>query len=211
MASSERKMPRNYRGKQFIKEFEEVDGAADAFRRLAKVDSEPEKDDETIIDIKVQNPLRKIIHILEEIKKHQSTTFSFRFTIPLIALPIFLLIAFQLGRAQTACSQSFTSKIGLIRNVTVDAPKDQPNWWSQLFSFLPGVPPFEKPSDLMPAKRSILVSRDGDVITILPASGISLLSYQNQAVILTGNYSACTHVVTLDSPQNITSFTATGE
>src|SRR5258708_4459280 len=86
--------------KDQVKETVSVSGALPAISAdLSKVPSE----NDDLVDVKVHNPLHRITKLLQDIKSHQSTTVSMRFTIPLIALPIVLLVAFQLGRAQTNC------------------------------------------------------------------------------------------------------------
>src|SRR5258706_9616372 len=82
-----------------------------------------------LVSIKVRNPLHKIVQILQEIKSHQATNFNLHFSIPLIALPVFIIAflgVFQLGRAQVTCFPTFTSKIGTLKTITVMSPKDQP-------------------------------------------------------------------------------------
>lgn len=95
-----------------------------------------------LLDIQVHNPLHKIIKILEDIKNHQSTTFSLHLTIPLIALPIFIAVlfgVFQMGKIQATCFPAFSSRIGIIRTVSVAVPKNNPGFFAQFVPFLPGI------------------------------------------------------------------------
>lgn len=54
--------------------------------------------DEPLVAFKVNNPFRKLLLWIKEIKKKQTTTFDFQIKVPLIALPVFLVV---LGSAFT--------------------------------------------------------------------------------------------------------------
>lgn len=183
---------------KFIKVDKKSGGAGDLISKLIKTGES--KDDEALIDIKVTNPLHKIAQILQDIKNHQSTTVSLRFTIPLIALPIIILLAFQIGRSQTICSQGFQSKTGTIKNMYVQAPKED-----GLFHFVPFNPirRVYNQKDFIPAKRTVLISNNEETITVLANPNFDLAIFDNQRVVVTGNYSSCSQTITLDSAQNI--------
>lgn len=160
--------------------------------------------DDDLVDVQIHNPFHKILKILNDIKMHQSTTFAFRFTIPLIALPIFLLAAFQLGRAQTSCATQISSKIGTIEQVTAQIPKDSPGIWATIWSFLPSIPSLTPQKELIGETRTLLVDARGETLTIVHPTNIHFEDYRKTRVILTGKLSVCTSTLTVDSPQNIT-------
>ena len=163
-------------------------------------------DDTTLIDVKVTNPLRRIVEAIGDLKKHQSTTFSLRFTIPLIALPVFLLVAFQLGRVQTACNQAITSKVGTIKNVTVQIPKENTTWFSWIWTFFPTLPKLGTTEQLITEERTVLINPQNETLTILHHATLNLKPYENQQVLITGKFSACSSVITLESKENIFPF-----
>lgn len=166
------------------------------------VQTEKGTDDETLVDIKITNPLHRITQILQEIKDHQATTFSFRFTIPIIALPIFLLVAFQLGRSETRCSESFTTKAGTVKIVEVMIPQRR-SWFEDLLSSVPFI---QTPTDtLMKVRRYLLLTPDNQTFTIEQKAGVMVAPFENQQVFLTGAYNPCSQVISLDSQQNISS------
>lgn len=182
------------------KKSHKITGAGDLISKFIK--TEKGKDEETLVDLKITNPLHRITQILQDIKNHQSTTFSFKFTIPLIALPVFLLIAFQLGRSQTACSEVFSSKIGTIKNIQVLAPKEKNDTLANFFSFVPFVS--RKTSNATLEERALLINSQNELFTILRTKPIDLTVFENQNVIISGTISNCAHTISLDSPQNIT-------
>jgi hypothetical protein len=184
---------------------EKTDGAWKELSQFISVEREKSKDktSDTIVDVKVHNPFVRIMKMLKDIKQHQATTVSMRFTIPLLALPIVLLAAFQLGKAQTVCASRFTSQIGTFRILSVMAPVESNDSLSILFSFFPDIPKLQKQSELSSIMRTILITPQGSILTVLHNNKTNLLGFNNQQVIVTGQYSPCTGIITLDSPQNI--------
>src|SRR3990167_5325928 len=51
-----------------------------------------------VLEVTVSNPLKKILYWLDQIRKRQTTTFAVKLSIPLIALPVIIFAAFQLGK-----------------------------------------------------------------------------------------------------------------
>ena len=163
-------------------------------------------DDETMLDVKVSNPLHRITQLLQDIKNKQSTTVSMKFTIPLIALPIVLFLVFQLGRAQTACSPIFTTKTGTLKILTVQIPTKKTGIIASLFSLFPRLPQLTQPpqpSELSQTTQTILLTDTSDTIAILHSPIPELNNFQNQQVLISGTYAACSGTITLDSKENI--------
>ena len=151
----------------------------------------------TLIDIKITNPLKKIYELINEIKKKQSTTLSLKLTIPLVALPIFLFVAFQLGKDQALCEQYFTSRIGTIKTLDVQEAVETGGLLSKL--------KIKSPTTVYEHKqRTILIDSVGSIITILNQKQVDISKYENTKVVITGTYSSCTDVITLVSKDNIT-------
>lgn len=159
-----------------------------------------------LLDIQVHNPLHKIIKILEDIKNHQSTTFSLHLTIPLIALPIFIAVlfgVFQMGKIQATCLPSFTSRIGVIKTIGVEVPKSNTGFFAQFLPFLPGVSAASAKS-YTKATRFLLISDTTlEPIQVIKNIPLTMSSFENTQVILSGTYSSCTNTITLDSTKNI--------
>ena len=200
MPTSTKYQPRRSKDK-LIKSVEEAKGSLEILSSL--ISAKETEDDATLIDIKVTNPLKRIYELLQDIKKHQSTTFSLRFTIPLIALPIFLLVAFHLGRGSYVCTQEFTSKKGIIKIVNIDVPVVNENFFSNLWVKL-GLPDTDGTSTLYTTNdRVLLDSQTGEIVQVLTAKAIDINKYQDRNVIVSGTYSTCTHTMTLNSENNI--------
>lgn len=190
--------PRDILSKKPAKLTSRVLGASEALSKFSSI--KETTDDETILDIKVHNPLKRIAKLLEDIKRHQTTTISLRFTIPLIALPVVLFVVFQIGRAQSLCAQTFTTQRGMIQVVSLKVPAKSPSPLQLVLSFFPAIP---KPTtDLVDQDRAILLT-NSEVIHIVHSSDLDLMPFRGESVLLTGNYSACTRSMTLDHADNL--------
>lgn len=184
----------------FIKVTTKVETPLDAFD--PGLDAGPGSSEDNIVDFKVKNPLGRITRILEDIKKRQMTSFAIKFSVPLVALPVFLLIVFQLGRAQTTCAEQYATKLGTFEVISVHVPEKQ-GFLRYIFSFLPNIPNLTPKDKLLPETRAILIRSNTDPLNVLYDTQIPIINFKGQSVIITGNYSACTNTITLDSSQNI--------
>lgn len=188
--------------KHFTSSESKTAGAANAFSHL--IHAEHNHDENTIIDIKVSNPLKQIVTLLKDIKRRQATTFSLKFTIPLVALPVFILAAFQVGRYQTSCAPVFSTKSGLLKTIVVDVPTKNDNIITTMLEPFISIPKLKTGVPLESEIRSILVNPQQEIVTVLHSSTLSLTGYQNRNVLVTGNFSSCSNVITLESDKNIT-------
>lgn len=174
------------------------------FERLVstKDTGEPAQKDD-LLDIRVHNPLRRVIELLKDLKRHQNTTVSLRFTIPLIALPVVLLAAFQLGRVETACVPAFTTLVGNLDIVRIKAPKNPPTLVGQIVGFFSQVPLITKPSDLVDTTRTVLLTQKDGTLTVVHAADIGTVPFDKRDVLITGYLNACTRTITLDDAKNL--------
>jgi len=198
---AEKITPRTVHSETPAKVTSRISGTSELIKTLGSLGIEESTNEETILDIKVHNPLKRITQLLQDLKKHQTTTVSLRFTIPLIALPIVLFVAFQIGRAQTLCAQTFTTQAGTIQVLQVKVPRTAPTALSLVLSFFPSVP--QPTADLVDQERAILLLPTSEVVHIIHPRSVDVVPFVGQSVLLTGNYSACTRSITLDHQQNL--------
>lgn len=165
------------------------------------INAEETDDAETLIDIKITNPLKKIQKLIEEIKEKQNTTFNLKMTIPLVALPIFIFAVFEFGKTRGTCQQYFTSKVGTVKNIEVAVPEEE----NSFYKFLKVLKIYYPKSDYNVEERSVLVdTTDNNIINIHSHKKIDLSEFQDKKVIVSGTYSSCTDVITLVDQDNIT-------
>ena len=51
--------------------------------------------------------------------------------------------------------------------------------------------------------RAVLLTQDGNTLSILPAKEVSLFGFNHSQVIVSGEYSACNKAITIDNQSNI--------
>lgn len=169
----------------------------DEFGRYIKLNEDETGDN--LVNVTVHNPVKRIYQLLSDIKKHQETTFAFKFSIPLIALPVafavlFGLGGFQLGKvASPFCTPRFTPHTGKIMVTQVSVPQEEPVW-KKLFFWLPEPAPIDRP----------LVVLESAQQTLTVKTNLNLRAFQGRDVLVAGEYTDCDQTVNLSSLQNIT-------
>lgn len=181
---------------QDIKVTQKNSGPANVISNFLKTG---QADEDTLINVKVHNPLSRIARLLEDIKAKQATTVSMRFTIPLIALPVVFFLAFSLGKAQSNCMEFYTSKIGTLEIINVESPKE-PNFLEKVYKFIPFV---NFQTGLEEKSQVLLIDRLDQTLLLMDPSGSDINNFNAQKVIASGTYSSCTQTMTLDSSKNI--------
>ncbi len=117
-----REKPRDAKGKYVKKGVDPKDTVFPVYKTASPIDTLKEGPDEfldkPLVSFSVNNPFKKILVWLKDIRKRQTTTFNFKISIPLIALPIFLLIvggAIQFffyarqARSKSCCSCTYSN------------------------------------------------------------------------------------------------------
>lgn len=156
------------------------------------------------INLTINHPFRKIIDILQQIKDKQSTTIALRFTIPLVALPIAILLAFQFGRYQSSCTDYFSSQIGTLQNITVEKSVAPDQWFLKALSYLPFVSGiYDKKETFV---QPVLVKEDSQSIIIDNEANADIDPFTQSKIIVFGNYNPCSQTLTLDSDKNISNY-----
>ena len=173
--------------------------------------SEGNSNDETLVDVKVTNPLRKITAILQQIKNKQSTVLDFKFTIPLVALPLFMLLAFSLGKSGgVACGGNTQTRIGLL--YALRATNDNPS--SGLFentksaiaknlSFLANLLTTNDLPAGRQANRQILIQQGNSVLTVKNPNNVDLTAYNTRQILVTGKVNTCENTIEVDNDSSV--------
>lgn len=147
-----------------------------------KVNPEFEK---PILQVTVTNPLKKILYWLDQIRKKQTTTFAVKLSIPLIALPVIIFAAFQIGRGSVV--------LPFLQNST-PTPVVKPS---------PSPPvPYSRSGILKIAKtgsqtKYVLALKNGENVLLEVPQNIQLTKYQNKLVLVTGIYNRQSNVITV--------------
>ncbi len=156
------------------------------------------------ITLSINHPFRKIIEILEQIKNKQSTKVDLSFTIPLVALPVVLILAFQFGRYQTECQTHFSTQTGTLQNITVVRNVTPEHWFLKTLSYLPFVG--DTYTEQKTLKEAVLTTPQNETIIINNEAGADLNPFNQGKVIVFGDYNSCAQSLTLESDKNISNY-----
>lgn len=153
-----------------------------------------------MLSVTVNNPLRKILYWVNEIKKRQTTTLAFKLSIPLIALPIVLAGVFTLGRFTGI---SFQKNQSSISPTVITASTD---------SKTPIV--LSRAGTLRVAKgatgiRYLLALRNGEIVNLQIPASIDLTKYANKQVLVTGTQDKTTGILIVTDIAEIEVFNPT--
>ncbi len=133
-----------------------------------------------VLSVTINNPIKKILYWLDQIRKHQTTTFAIKLSIPLIALPVLVFAAFQLGRGLVVLPfLNYTS----VSPTPLVKPATSPS---------PGVP-YSRSGTLKIARtgnltKYVLALKNGENVLLDIPAGMDLARYQNKQVLVTGIY-----------------------
>lgn len=148
--------------------------------------TKPPKDnfDEPLVSVKIQNPFKKILHWLNDIRKKQTTTFDFKIKIPLLALPIFFAVLggtfqffFALGQAQEKkeiVTKPTPTPIVIMQPTAIPAPVVVSRMGTikatyQVESLLPSPIPTIAPTDTQSSSSAIASPQAGTPTQIPPS------------------------------------------
>ena len=179
-----------------------VSGQANLLEKLVDTSGDPDSD--SMMGIYFRNPFKKMIEILDDIRKKQSTRVNLSLTIPLVALPIVILMAFQFGRYQSSCTDHFSSQVGTLQSVTIERSVAPDHWFLKALSYLPFMEGIYNRRETV--TQPVLVNAEDEGIILNNEGGADLDPFTQSKIIAFGTYNSCTKTLTLDSPQNISNY-----
>ena len=130
-----------------------------------------------VLVVTITNPFKKILYWLDQIRKRQTTTFAVKLSIPLIALPVIIFAAFQVGRS----------------SVVLPFLQSSPATSYQQPVTSPPPVPYSRSGTLKVAKTTnqikyVLALKNGENVLLEIPQNIELTKYQNKQVLVTGYY-----------------------
>src|SRR3989344_1089528 len=152
-----------------------------------------------ILSVTVTNPFKKILYWLDQIRKRQTTTFAVKLTIPLIALPVIIFAAFQVGRSSVV--------LPFIKYPASPTPTLHPSPSSLTIPYSrSGILKVAKTKDQI---KYVLALKNGENVLLEIPQNLKLTKYQNKQVLVTGYYNRQANVITLTEIAEIELFNET--
>ena len=156
-----------------------------------------------LVSFSISNPFKKILYWLDQIRKKQTTTFVFKVSVPLIALPILVFALFEVGKWSGITFTRFQS-------LTSTAPA--PSVSASPASVFPVE--VEKAGTLKIARgasqiRYLLSLRNGTLVPLEIPQSIDLSKYANKQVLVTGLQNKETGIISVRDIAEVEVFNVT--
>lgn len=139
-----------------------------------------------IVSVNINNPLRKILYWLDQIRRHQTTTLAFKLSIPLVVIPVIIAAAFSVGRV---------SGLGMTSlNPLYNPPRANP-------TPAPAVPVTISRTGILKIAKSattlsyLLSLKSGDNIILEIPGTINLSKYANKQILVTGLFNKTANIL----------------
>lgn len=194
---------RDYHG-HFISEETPVSDAKKVLQALvpAKLTAEKTTDDNTLLDVHVGNPLRKITSLLEEIKKQKAFSFDIKGSLGIAGVIVVIAGFGVFGWVNTlVCNKGEQSFIGTMRELhTTDAAVaspvpylDQTISWFRAITNMPSATPAD-------THRFVLIT---PALTLLHLMLPKMTLPMSGQVIATGSYDTCSQTLNVSTPEEV--------
>lgn len=158
------------------------------------------KDEEDLLDIRIGNPLRRVIVLLEEIKKQKAFSFTLKGSLGVAGVILVLSVFGIFGGGKAFCEKGTQSHVGMIKvlNFKEIYPKS-----ASAISYLSEM---VAPSQKLIKSRVILVKNDLSTIYLPFSEEIDITKYNNLSVIVTGNYNYCSQTLSINDAKAVDTF-----
>lgn len=157
--------------------------------------------DDTLLDIHLGNPLRRITKLLEEIKRQKAFSFTLKGSLGVAGVVLALSTLGLFGGSRMLCSKGEQTISGTLKVLKVkDTPPAVPILGQVINSFNYVI--YHKDWPAL-TKRYILVDMKDLSTVSLVAAQTQLSPLLNQLVYATGEYDSCSRILKMSKPDSI--------
>jgi hypothetical protein len=164
-------------------------------------------DDNTLVDVHLNNPLHRITEILEDIKKQKAFSFTLKGSLGIMGVVLAFSVFGFFGTAHILCDKGIQTKSGTIKVIHPDLSEDQvPGLYGEISSavkYYSNLVTGTQTDVKRDTVRYILYTADHEAIHLVPSSGITLQPVQNSSFFATGNYDSCSEEMRIEKAKNI--------
>lgn len=154
------------------------------------------KDQDDLLDIRIGNPLRRVVELLEDIKKQKAFSFTLKGSLGIAGVVLVLSVFGLFGGSKIICDKGIQSQIGTVRVLNYR------EIYSDSIPFVDYVLDFFAPAQKLIKNRVVLVNNDQTIY--LPfTKEVDFKKYSDLAVLVTGNYNSCSKTLILSDPSAI--------
>ncbi len=160
-------------------------------------------DQNTLLDVHVGNPLRKITQLLEEIKKQKAFSFTLKGSLGVAGIAAVLVTFGLFGGTHALCSRGTQAHVGILRRLSYAEMTND-----SLFVRVENIWRVVTGSAPLVAKEkawNILLKNDGSAIHLITDSRNDTTQLTNQYLVAVGEYDVCSQTLTLNAPHSMES------
>lgn len=158
------------------------------------------KDQEDLLDIRIGNPLGRIINLLEDIKKQKAFSFTLKGSLGIAGVVLAISLFGIFGGGKILCNKGVQTHIGLIKILEAREIYTKP---VPVLSYLLEL---TTPPQKQIKKRTILINNDFTTIYLPFTEEIDYAKYNNYSVVATGEYNSCTRTLSVIDQYSIEFF-----
>lgn len=155
------------------------------------------KDQDDILDIRVGNPLGRIVKLLEEIKNQKAFSFTLKGSLGIAGVVLVLSVFGLFGGNQILCDKGTQSHIGIVKVLQAREV------YSPSVPFLSYVLGFVAPPQKLIKNRMVLVKGDNSTIYLPFSEEANIGQYNNLQTIVTGKYNSCSRTLDIADADSI--------
>jgi len=155
----------------------------DEFGHFLKVGKED--DDKTLVDVKVNNPLHKIVELLQEIKNQKAFSFSIKGSVGIIGVGAVLVVTGIFGGNKILCDKGVQTKIGQVRVLSFIQTTEVNPLKNKVLTLL------GRPYQSTTTNLIILIDGNQNTIQLTSNSQSYLVGLAGHDVVATGNFNSC--------------------
>lgn len=158
------------------------------------------KNQDDLLDIKVGNPLGRIVALLEDIKKQKAFSFTLKGSLGLAGVVLVLSVFGLFGGGKIICDKGVQSQIGTIK--VLEAREIYSRQIPVLSYLLELVAPPQKQIK----RRTVIVKNDQSTIYLPFSEIIDFSKYDEQGVIATGTFNSCSQTLTITEQDDLQAY-----
>lgn len=155
------------------------------------------KDEEDLLDIRIGNPLRRVIQLLEEIKSQKAFSFTLKGSLGIAGVILIFSVFGIFGGGQVICEKGVQTHVGTIKVLNYKEIYTKP---VPVLSYLLEL--ISPPQKLI-KNRMVLIKEDNTTVNLPFSEDIDIAKYSNSHVLVTGNYNTCSQTLTLTDASSI--------
>lgn len=157
------------------------------------------KDDNTLVDVHVNNPLKKVLTLLEELKKQKAFTFDIKGSLGIAGILLVVSTFGLFGGDKLLCDRGTATQVGLVRILQITEDTDSLNlsWYDnmlvQYFGYKPNVT----------KNRVVLLLSNGSPLHIVTDFTDKLAGLNGRSAFITGSYNSCSQTMTVTDEKGL--------